>query len=91
MEFMGVDIVSGGYYYVDTRCGAKSIFVHFGEYSEVTHYSYRIHLVDYHGIQSYKLARNATICSNSAITKIRPCNENERAMLDWYIRNSLSE
>lgn len=91
MEFMGVDIVVGGYYYVETSSGARSIFVHSGRFHGVTSYRYRVHLVGHCGLPVFRLATNCVICADSCITKIRPCNENERAMLDWYIRKSLSE
>lgn len=86
MEFMGIDIVDGGYYYVETRCGARSIFVHSDRFTAVTSYRYRIHFVGYYGVPAYRLATSSLICINSSVTKIRPCNENERAMLDWYIQ-----
>lgn len=93
MEFMGVDIVAGGYYYVETSTGARSIFVHSDRdyvFDNVTSYRFRVHLVGHCGIPAFRLATNCVICSDSSVTKIRPCNENERAMLDWYIRKSLS-
>lgn len=92
MEFMGIDIVVGGYYYVETSSGARSIFVHSNcIYDGVTSYRYRVHLVGHCGLPAFRLATNCVICADSCVTKIRPCNENERAMLDWYIRKSLSE
>lgn len=90
MEFMGVDIVVGGYYYVETSSGAKSIFVHSDRFDGITSYRYRIHLVGHCGLPVFRLATNCIICADSCVTKIRPCNENERAMLDWYILKSLS-
>ena len=50
-----------------------------------TSYVYRIYLKPLIGYEAYDISFYGSICNDDEISEIRPCNENEIALLHYYL------
>lgn len=51
-----------------------------------TSYVYRIYLTPFSEYRAYNISFYGSICRDDEISEIRPCNENEIAMLHYYLK-----
>lgn len=51
-----------------------------------TSYIYRMYLKPLSGFEPFEIAKYGRICDDREIIEIRHCNENEKALLETYIR-----
>lgn len=79
-----------GYYMVKLTGGmnrdAVALFQQNPQGTIKTSYIYRMYLKPLPGFDSFKIEKYGRICDDNEIIEIRPCNENEKTLLESYIR-----
>ena len=89
MIFNGVEIVCGRCYYMEatnrSNESAKCLFIKDDKDICVSSYKSRIYLRPFPLFSPLVVGHNGTVADDDEITFIREANENERAMMDFYI------
>ena len=89
MNFNGVDIVYGRCYYMEatnrSNESATCLFIKDDRDACVSSYKSRIYLRPFPHFKPLVVGNNGIVADDNQITFIREANENERAMMDFYI------
>lgn len=89
MIFNDVEIVCGRCYYMEAKNhsneSATCLFIKNDKDYCVSSYKSRIYLRPFPCFRPLEVGHNGTVADDDEITFIREANENERAMMDFYI------